>query len=268
MSDVVLVIPCYNEAARLDVAAIGSFVEVSPRVELLFVDDGSTDDTLEVLTSLARDVPRCSVLRQPQNGGKAEAVRAGMLAALERTPRYVGYWDADLATPLPALRDFLRVLDARPELLLALGSRVQLLGRAIERDRARHYIGRIFATIVSLMLGLRVYDTQCGAKLFRVDENLPRLFDAPFETRWVFDVELLARMIVARGGDPAATAAVLYELSLFDWRDVGGSKVRWVDGIRAFGDVVRIWRRYFASGRRAVTPGDGAAAGGELPVSR
>jgi glycosyltransferase involved in cell wall biosynthesis len=251
MSDVILVIPCYNEAARLDAAAIRGFVEVSPRVELLFVDDGSTDATLDVLQSLARDAPRCSVLRQPKNGGKAEAVRAGVLAALERTPRYVGYWDADLATPLPALRDFLRVLDARPELLLALGSRVQLLGRAIERDRARHYIGRIFATAVSLVLGLRVYDTQCGAKLFRVDDSLPPLFRAAFNTRWVFDVEVLARMIAARGGDRAATAAVMYEMPLLEWRDVSGSKVRWVDGIRAFADVVRIWGRYLAPGRRA-----------------
>lgn len=257
MSDVILVIPCYNEAARLDVPVIRAFVEATPRVELLFVDDGSTDATAEVLRSLAAATPRCAVLRQPRNGGKAEAVRAGVLAALERRPRYVGYWDADLATPLPALRDFLRVLDDRAELQLALGSRVQLLGRTVVRGRARHYIGRVFATVVSLLLGLRVYDTQCGAKLFRVDESLGALFREPFRTRWVFDVEVLARMIAARGGDRARTAAVMYEMPLQEWRDVHGSKVRWVDGFRAFLDLVRVWFRYLAPGRRA---GGGHAA--------
>src|SRR5689334_22664996 len=95
-----LIIPCYNEADRLDPAAFGALF-AAPNIALLLVDDGSTDSTRGVLQTMARAHPdRVKVLALERNGGKGEAVRRGLLAAVaEGRTDVVGYLDADLATP-------------------------------------------------------------------------------------------------------------------------------------------------------------------------
>jgi dolichyl-phosphate beta-glucosyltransferase len=243
-----VVVPCFNEAGRLPVARFESGLAELADVELVFVDDGSTDGTVATLEALRAAAPdRVRVLRLPRNVGKGEAVRAGMLDALERGAQYVGYWDADLATPLTAIRTFREVLEAHPGLEMVFGARVQLLGRSIRRRALRHYLGRVFATVVSVMLRLAIYDTQCGAKLFRVTASLPDLFREPFLTRWVFDVEIIARLIRARrGSNQPPVEAVIYEYPLDTWVDVPGSKVRGLDFVRALGGALRIYRHYLA----------------------
>ena len=170
--ELTLVVPCYNEAARLDRAAFLGFIASHPRLGVLFVDDGSTDATPDVLEDLRQAAPgAASVLRVP-HGGKAEAVRRGLLEALRSGAPLIGFWDADLATPLGAVDDFLALAGRRPEFEVFLGSRVNLLGRHVHRGAARHYAGRAFATAVSRALDLPAYDTQCGAKMFRATEAI------------------------------------------------------------------------------------------------
>jgi glycosyltransferase involved in cell wall biosynthesis len=191
MSECIVVIPCFNEANRLDLRA---FVEHSVRGDaaLLFVNDGSSDDTGDVLDELCAINPaNFSALHLPRNCGKAEAVRQGVLRAFQRQPAYIGYWDADLATPLDAIGEFRAYLAANPRVEMLLGARVRLLGRTIERRISRHCAGRVFATAASWVLQLPVYDTQCGAKLFRATDRTRLLFAEPFRSRWIFDVELL-----------------------------------------------------------------------------
>ena len=128
----VIVIPCYNEADRLDGERFAECVSGANGLGLLFVDDGSTDTTAQVLAALVRRVPdRIRALRLAANQGKSGAVRAGVLAALAGGPVYVGFWDADLATPLSAIPRFVEALEARPLLLGAIGARVKLLGTTI-----------------------------------------------------------------------------------------------------------------------------------------
>jgi putative flippase GtrA len=100
-------------------------------------------------------------------------------------------------------------------------------------------LGRIFATGASLCLNLPVYDTQCGAKLLRAGEGMASLFEKPFGSRWIFDVELLARYMKNKG-----SGAGLYEHSLASWRDVGESKVRPMDFVRGIGELLRVYRDY------------------------
>jgi len=261
-----------NEAVRLDLDAFQSFAEQQQDVRFLFVNDGSDDDTLAVLEVLHESNPdQFLVLDLKRNVGKAEAVRQGMLYALGQAtnakmttakmgqapnvifgaspifarPAFVGYWDADLATPLEAIVEFRDVLRLRPEIELLMGARVQLAGRSIQRHGMRHYLGRCFATAASWTLGMNVYDTQCGAKLFRVTESTAELFAMPFRSRWIFDVEILARMLARRGSrDETGRASWLYEYPLRQWRDVAGSKVRPCDFARALPDLWRIGWEY------------------------
>ncbi len=264
-----LVVPCYNEARRLDVAALTDFVREQPGVRFLLVDDGSTDDTCAIIDALADRMPGSfATLHLVENRGKAEAVRLGMLAALRAGPAYVGFWDADLATPLAALPDFCELMETRPKIDLVMGARVRLLGRDIDRRAARHYIGRLFATAVSLVLHLPTYDTQCGAKLFRASTQLGDILATPFFTRWLFDVELLARMRRARRDRGPALERSVYEMPLVRWHDVPGSKLRPRDFVRAFVDLTRIYFWLHTRAPRArpsIAPG-AIAPDAELPA--
>ncbi len=245
MNQITVIVPCYNEAERLDLHRFSRFLRESPGVRLLMVNDGSKDDTLNILGQLQKEYPESiSLLNLTHNGGKAEAIRLGFLAIADRS-EFVGYWDADLATPLEAIPQFANVLKRFPKLDLIMGSRVQLLGRNIQRRWRRHLLGRCFATCASRVLRLPVYDTQCGAKLFRATPLIRSLFTQPFCSRWIFDVELLARLIRTRnqlGLSPACE--VVYELPLDDWQEVAGSKLRPRDFFKAITELFSVWRRY------------------------
>jgi dolichyl-phosphate beta-glucosyltransferase len=242
-----IVVPCYNEGKRLPVAQFLDFLNQdflkTCDINFLFVDDGSRDNTREVLASLQTARPdRITPIIQPQNRGKAETVRNGICTALDQGFEYVGFWDADLATPLNEIPNFMAALAQRPELDMVLGARVKLLGREVQRKAARHYLGRGAATYISLALGLDIYDSQCGAKIFRVRPNTRALFDRPFMSRWVFDVEILARYLKLVG--PQAASRGIYELPLHTWIDVDGSKISPKDYFISLWDVLRIRRAY------------------------
>jgi glycosyltransferase involved in cell wall biosynthesis len=241
----IVVVPCFNEANRFAAAAFDDFLTHSSGISLLLVDDGSTDDTPLIHERLRRRHPqRVLTLRLSTNVGKAEAVRRGMQLAIRRRAEFVGYWDADLATPLETIPRFEAILQTRPELMLVMGSRVALLGRQIRRRWRRHMLGRAFATAASLVLNLPVYDTQCGAKLFRTTPATLELFRKPFRTRWIFDVEILARIVAAsRSGSHSPAAGAIYEYPLECWHDVQGSRLQSRDFVTAAIDLAGIYWR-------------------------
>jgi len=244
--NVSVVIPCYNEAQRLDVRLFRAYMEDSVTVRLIFVDDGSKDKTLNVLKEVCHGFEdRSSILPCKINRGKAEAVRLGLLHTLkEHNPKLIGFWDADLATPLAAIQRFVDVLNRLPAVDMVFGSRVRLLGRDIKRDYHRHYLGRVFATVVSNLLDLPIYDTQCGAKLFRVNSNVESILEQPFLSQWIFDVEIIARYLKVYNNDPRNLERKIYEYPLESWEDVAGSKIRPLDFIRAFADMLKIRSKY------------------------
>jgi dolichyl-phosphate beta-glucosyltransferase len=253
MSSTTIVVPCYNEERRLNVAAFSRFLRSESQCRVLFVNDGSRDGTLTVLRSIEAEHPAVvDVLDLPRNGGKAEAVRSGIRSALERGADYVGYWDADLATPLEAIPEFLRVLDRRRGVDVVIGSRLSLLGREIRRQPRRGALGKLFARAASMTLGISIRDTQCGAKLFRATPWVSAAFDRPFCTRWIFDVELLARLAqVAAAHDGPALNQCVYELPLDNWEDVAGSKLRARDFLKAPSELATIYWRYLGPFRNA-----------------
>ncbi len=238
---IAVVVPCFNEAERLDVDGFTPFVMAG--VDVLFVDDGSTDGTAALLDQLAASATTVSTVHLPCNVGKAEAVRTGLLAAIDAEATIVGYLDADLATSAGEFMRLIDHLDERSGRQVVLGSRVALLGHHIERRMWRHYTGRVFATGASIVLGMPVYDTQCGAKAFRVSPALRDALAEPFSSKWSFDVELLGRL--ERGSQRCAgmTMEAFLEVPLDEWHDQPGGKLGVGASIKATAELPKIaWK--------------------------
>ncbi|MBI4368174.1 MAG: glycosyltransferase family 2 protein [Candidatus Omnitrophica bacterium] len=243
---VLVVIPCYNEEKRLPKTLFLDFASRESDYRFLFVDDGSRDHTLQLLESLRKERPdRFDVLKLEQNSGKAEAVRQGFLKGIQEGVPFIAFWDADLATPLGVLPSFLITLQARPAIEMVFGSRIKLMGHDIERREIRHYLGRIFATAVSFILKLNIYDTQCGAKMFRATETLRAMFGEKFHSKWIFDVELIARFTkVKKNIAPFNPGSSIYEMPLPVWHDIAGSKLCTLDFLKALIELGQIYFLY------------------------
>jgi dolichyl-phosphate beta-glucosyltransferase len=237
-----IVVPCFDEAGRLDPDGLRQLACLAgARIHL--VDDGSADGTAAALAALvAADPATFVVTTLATNRGKAEAVRVGLLAALDDGAEIVGYYDADLATPPAEMARLVDVLRDDPALQVVLGSRVALLGKAIDRSPPRHYVGRLFATASSLILDMTVYDTQCGAKVLRAGPALRAALATPFHSRWAFDVELLGRLHGGGGGVAGLPTSAFREEPLAAWHDRRGSKLGPVAALRAAWDLVAVAR--------------------------
>jgi glycosyltransferase involved in cell wall biosynthesis len=235
-----LVVPAYRESARLPQfleslgAAVGDHL---PGSSVLVVDDGSGEleqsRTASLIENLRRDHPAIlSPLLLPGNVGKGGAILAGWDTGSDYD--FLGFVDADGAVPV---REVIRLVgmtgaSASPALF---ASRVKMLGRSIRRSTMRHYTGRLFASIVGLLINPNVYDSQCGLKI------LPR---AAYERirpfllgrRFAFDVELLATL--GRIGHPICEIPI-------DWEDIPGSKVSLLrDTLRMARAVLEIRRDF------------------------
>lgn len=236
-----IIIPCYNEASRMKKEDFIRFASEHPQINFLFVNDGSTDNTLAVLEHLAKQHPNMHYLDVQPNGGKAEAVRKGMMYTVQNLfSDFIGFWDADLATPLFEINNFVHNIQ-RKDFDIVTGLRLMRLGADVKRKSSRHYLGRCFATTAAIALKLPVYDTQCGAKLYKAS-IVSALFSEPFITRWLFDVELLARYKKVFGIEQAINK--IYEYPVLAWEDVNGSQVKTKDFFKAPYELWKIIRKY------------------------
>lgn len=222
MQTLSIIIPCYNEADRLPEAALSGFLELHEEINLVFVNDGSTDQTNTLIDRLRSAFPdRIRLLQHHKRKGKAEAVRTGILNALDQDKGVVGFMDADMAvTPDEFYR--LSQLFRQTDFRFYFGSRIKKVGADIKRNEWRHFYSRIIATIVGSMIKLDVYDTQCSAKLFTSD-TAKAVFENPFRTRWLFDVEIICRLHQLFG--PLNQNGK--EEPLLQWKEQKGSKIRW-----------------------------------------
>ena len=234
-----IVVPCYNEAQRLNVRLFGEFIGPSG-ISFLFVDDGSTDQTGSVLRDLCDRHLAAHWVKLKVNQGKAEAVRQGMMHAIGKGAEMVGYFDADLATPLEEIVALFRLVEGGG-FAVALASRVKMLGCNIQRKPTRHLLGRLFATLASAVLKIPVYDTQCGAKVFRVSAEFEAALRHPFVTRWAFDVELIGRLLAPEKNVKPMPLSSMVEMPLRRWADVGDSKVNFLGSLGMGIDLIRIW---------------------------
>lgn len=247
LSRPVIVIPCYNEAERLDER---EFCRLAERVDVWLADDGSRDRTGEITQRIAANSGGgVRAVANDRNMGKAETVRRHMLAACDAGAPVVGFLDADLATPVDEMLAMLAMLESGTAEAVT-GARVGLSGRDIRRAGMRHYSGRVFSTIASLAMAVVYYDTQCGAKVFRRTPSLDAALAQPFLSRWAFDVELLGRLVAGAPGACAVPPAHLVEYPLQTWHDVAGSKLTALDAFRSGAELLLIWRDLHRRRRR------------------
>jgi len=232
-----MVVPCFNESKRLRKDYWDFLVDRAEFVKWIFVDDGSSDNTFEILSTINKDA---RIIQLKTNGGKSEAIRHGVTSALREYPslKCVGYVDADMAFEKEGILDF--CLTASDKLFennfdAVIGSRVKLAGRRIVRSSRRHFFARVIATVFGLFWDKIPYDTQCGLKLFKLSEEFRSSVLNPFNTRWLFDIELFMRIQEQKHADIA-----LYEFPLSYWCEVGKSKVSGLEYFRIAKEVMSI----------------------------
>ena len=217
-----LVIPSFRDALRLAPFLRDLMTSLPPAFQILVVDDGSGQAGVTALQELIRREQMTSshagpMLLDPlllaQNVGKGGAIYQGWRS--RPSADLVAFADADGAVPV---KEIVRIWTAWPELEAdaVIASRVQMLGRNVERLAVRHYAGRVFATLVALLTGLSVYDSQCGFKMLRRGSFLAAERHGLLSERFAFDVELLVALTKAD--------CRIVEFPV-DWRDVAGGSV-------------------------------------------
>ena len=236
-----IIIPCYNEANRFPTERYLQFLKQQPEVRLIFVDDGSSDTTEQVLSAIVAAFPKqTNLIVLEKNQGKAGAVQKGMLWAVTKTTSdRFAYLDADLST---SLEECLRLSEGIDEnCRFIFGSRILKTDNQIERKWYRFLIGRVVATAISTLLGISVYDTQCGCKILHRD-LVELAFKDAFSSRWLFDVEIFFRLIRAFGKEEMV--AFSKEVPLDQWIDTEDSRVKFSYMFRLWVDLATIYFRY------------------------
>jgi glycosyltransferase involved in cell wall biosynthesis len=236
-----IVIPCYNEENRLPVEQFEDFLNHQPRVTYCFVDDGSSDNTLSILKGIQSNYSsQVVVLDNEQNIGKAESVRKGMKELLHQpqTIEVIGFLDADLATSVKELYMLSVYLQAN-SLNAVFGSRIKRLGATIDRSGKRHYMGRVIASIIGYITVLPIYDSQCGAKVFTA-KTLEPIINEVFQTKWLFDVELILRMKAQMGNSVMLEKVCEYPLQ--KWTEVGDSKITLTELVKIPFELYKLFR--------------------------
>ena len=237
-----IVIPCYNEEQRLLSDKFKTFVNKNLGYHLCFVNDGSIDNTLEVLYELKKgNKGKISVYNCEKNAGKAEAVRLGMLhLAKERQFDYIGFLDADLSTNFEDFKELVETI-YNSDFKVVSGSRIARMGATIAKESARAIISKTVNLIIRKTLGMNFKDTQCGAKIM-TKEVVELTFQKKFLTKWLFDVEIFMRMKKLYGSENVEQ--YICEKPLNSWIHMDGSKLSLKDSFKIIFQIGQIALHY------------------------
>lgn len=233
-----IVIPAYNESARLaaSLERVLSYVHSQQwNVEVIVVNDGSRDNTADIIRSFAAKDPTLRLVENPGNRGKGYSVRNGVLQA---KGDIVLFTDADLSSPIEEAAKLLRALDDGAD--IAIGSRWLRAETQTQRQPLhRQLFGRVFNLLLRLTLGLKFKDTQCGFKAFK-RPAAQAIFPQQKIERWGFDPEIL--FLARKAGFKVVEIPVA-------WGHSGGTRINpLIDGSRMFFEMLRI-RWYSLTGK-------------------
>jgi glycosyltransferase involved in cell wall biosynthesis len=184
-----IVVPAYNESSRIESAlerVMSCVTEQGWDAEVLVVDDGSTDDTAEIVQRWMQRHPRLHLVQNPGNRGKGYSVRNGLLQA---AGDIVMFTDADLSAPMEEAERLIAAI--RDGADVAIGSRwLDRARQTIHQPLYRQFFGRCFNWITRRVMGLPFRDTQCGFKAFK-RSAAQVIFRLQTIERWGFDPEIL-----------------------------------------------------------------------------
>jgi len=233
-----IVIPAYNESVRIRSTIEKILAHIERRdwnAEVLVVNDGSTDDTAQIVQSYGVHNPVLHLIDNPGNRGKGYSVRNGMLHA---SGEVILFSDADLSSPIEEADKLFAAVQAGAD--VAMGSRWLRSELQTERQPLyRQLFGRIFNLALRILLGLHYQDTQCGFKAF-TRRAAQSIFPLQHIERWGFDPEIL--YLAHRLGFRIEEVPV-------KWAHRAGTRIRPLrDGMRMFMDILKI-RRYSLSGK-------------------
>ncbi|MGX1025217.1 glycosyltransferase [Psychroflexus sp. MBR-150] len=237
-----IIVPCFNEYQRINKKAYLKFLKHIPHVNLIFSDDGSSDYTVSVLKEIQEVFKdRVHVFVSERNQGKAEAIRSAVLYIKNQNlnPYKIAYIDADLSVSLEECCELSQYID--DDIQFVFGSRISKVDNTIIRSPFRHYSGRMVATTISNILGIAVYDTQCGCKIFKSGLAF-KIFENPFISKWLFDVEIFFRIM--QMFPKTELKLISREIPLKSWIDVGDSKVKLMYFFRMWYEFYLINKKY------------------------
>ena len=219
---ILIVVPCFNEETRLRMSYWEDVIPTSKQVSWLFVDDGSTDRTVERVEHLLK-FQNVQLYSLGKNYGKAEAIRLGLTLKLNSQFKVFGYLDADCAFLKADIFDLISLFCAKLEVDqdvdCLIGSRVKLSGREINRKPTRHYISRILLTVINFKWKEAPYDTQSGFKLFRNRPVFKEVLAQKFSTKWFIDLEIFSRIIFVQ------KRIKIWEEPVSYWQEIPDSRI-------------------------------------------
>ena len=239
MQNFVFVVPCFNEEKRFNKLSWNEVLSI-PNTNWHFVNDGSKDSTEAIIEEIAKQFKNVDYYSNPKNFGKAESIRQSFQRILLENPDCAGLGFIDSDSAFRAV-DVMRIIEefnqktANGNFDSVWSSLVKLAGRKINRNLNRHYIGRIISSLISFKIGDIPYDTQSGLKIFKPNQKLNKVLVEPFNTRWLFEIEIIIRWRKENDMN-----VLIWEMPLHEWHEVPGSKINFRESIRIIFEFLKI----------------------------
>lgn len=235
-----VVLPMFNEKHRFSLEKLSELSKLLIEdSRILIVDDGSKDDFTNEIDEFIQtnQINNVSIIRLPLNVGKATAIKTGFKELISEFPnlQYLSFADSDFSAP-PS--EIVRLIDIAQSLGsdVVCGSRMNIEGRFIEFEVRRYLAGRVFANLIKLTFKLKLYDSQCGYKVFKNSSDLVKVLAIPAAHRWLIDIELMTRL---RASNPNLK---IWEEPLLFWTHKGDSKIKFRDILNLSYGINKLYR--------------------------
>lgn len=191
--ELAIFIPCYNEEKRLQLEPFRQFIkENNLKMDFYFIDDGSTDDTYQLIKENLINNNNSFLIKLDQNLGKGNALRKAILQSKSKDYKFYAFIDADLDIPLNQLNILYTDIN-NTEYLVAISKRNLSNNISFKKMRSISSVIMVFIANKIIAFNPKLNDTQCGCKLFK-REVINSCFEKEFISEWLFDIEIFLRL--------------------------------------------------------------------------